>query len=68
MENISNLMGLFVKGDILDRDFKNKDFDRELTLNYSFRNRGSVRLSKGLFYTKEECVKRRKELIKKTLP
>ena len=42
--------------------------DRNLTMKYSGRHRGSVRLSTGRYYTREEWEKRRIKLGKISLP
>jgi len=67
--SIDSLKGLFLdRQDILDIEPGEPNFDRELALQFSPRNRGSVRLSLGLFYTREEWQQRRKELMEKPLP
>ena len=67
--DIDSLKGLFLEQEnVLDVEPKEPKLDRELTLRFSPRNRGSVRLSLGLFYTKEEWEQRRKELLSKPLP
>lgn len=69
MNELNALMGLFINDrNIIDLELKDANFDKELTLKFSFRNRGSIRLSQGLFYTNQEWQQRRAELIKKPLP
>ena len=68
---IEELRGLFIKGDVLDRDFGELKIDRELTQNFSLRYGSSplpVRMAMGLFYTPEEWEKRREEILSKKLP
>ena len=67
--DLDSLKGLFVEQEgILDVEPKEPKLDRELALRFSPKNRGSVRLSLGLFYTREEWEQRRKELLAKPLP
>jgi len=65
---IDSLKGLFLEEDVLDVEPKEPKLDRKLTLRFAPRNRGSVRLSLGLFYTKEEWEEKRKALLSKPLP
>jgi len=65
---IDVLKGLFLEEDVLDVEPEEPKLDRALTFRFSPRSRGSVRLSLGLFYTKEEWGKKRKELLSKPFP
>lgn len=67
--DIYELKGLFIEDqDVIDIEPKEPKIDRALTSKFSSKHRGSVRLSLGLFYTKEEWEQRRKELVAKPLP
>ena len=69
MAGIESLKGLFIKQkNILDIEPEEPKLDKQLAIRFSTRNRGSVRLSQGLFYTREEWDRRRKELLSKPLP
>ena len=57
-----------VKGDIWDIDFKEPRIDRNLTLAFAAKHRGSIRLSMGLFYTDEEWETIRKKVLRTPLP
>ncbi len=50
--------------DVVDQDYPDitpdDDVDREATRLYSSRNRGSVRISRGLFHTMRELAEQRK--------
>jgi len=65
---IDSLRGLFLEDDVLDVEPKEPKLDKALTLRFAPRNRGSIRLSLGLFYTKEEWEEKRKALLSKPLP
>jgi hypothetical protein len=66
---LNSLKGLFLgRDDVLDMNPAKPKFSRSLALKFAFRNRGSVRLSHGLFYTEEEWKKRRKTLQERPLP
>jgi len=56
------------KEDIWDTDFKEPRIDRDLTLAFATKHRGSVRLSMGLFYTDEEWKAIRKKVLGTPLP
>jgi len=56
------------KKDIWDIDFKEPKFDRDLTLAFSSKHRGSVRLAMGLFYTDDEWKKIREKVLRTSLP
>ena len=69
MLGIDSVKGLFPKNqDVLDIEPAEPKLGKEHARRFSARNRGSVRLSLGLFYTKEEWQKRRAKLLKKRLP
>lgn len=66
---IDDLQGLFLeRQNVIDIEPNEPKIDRALALRFSPKNRGSVRLSLGLFYTKEEWEKRREELVSRPLP
>jgi hypothetical protein len=58
--------------DVIQRDFADldaeHDVDRERAKSYARRGRGSVRLSKGLFYTVKEFEERKKRVAALSLP
>ena len=54
--------------DVLDDEPNEPKFDRDLACKYAGKHRGSVRLSMGKFYTKEEWEKKRETLLKLSLP
>ena len=56
------------KEDIWDTDFKEPRIDRELTLAFAAKHRGSIRLAMGLFYTNEEWEAIRKKVLGTPLP
>ncbi len=60
--------GLIKDRDIWDADFGEPKVDRKLTEKFALKHRGSVRVSMGLFYTKEEWEDRKKEVLSKPLP
>ena len=63
MPGIDSVKGLFLKNqDVLDIEPAEPKLGKEHAGRFSARNRGSVRLSLGLFYTKEDWQKRRAEL------
>jgi hypothetical protein len=66
--SIEKYFGSFLNEDVTDIDFGEAIFDRELTEKFAEKHRGSVRISTGRFYTKEEWEERRKELLKVKLP
>ncbi|MDP2718608.1 MAG: hypothetical protein Q8P44_02060 [Dehalococcoidia bacterium] len=65
--DISSLKGKFV-GDVTDQEPKEPKFTRESTINMAHKHRGSVRLSKGLFYTREEWEKERVHILAEKFP
>lgn len=69
MPGIDSVKGLFLKNqDVLDIEPAEPKLGKEDDRRFSARNRGSVRLSLGLFYTKEEWQEKRAELMEKRLP
>ena len=61
--------GVFIEGvDIWDMDFGELDVDRNLIQEFSARHRGSVRISMGLFCTKKEFEKEKKEVLSRPIP
>lgn len=56
------------KEDIWDTDFKEPRIERNLTLKFATKHRGSVRLAMGLFYTDEEWERIRKKVLGTPLP
>lgn len=56
------------KKNIWDADFKEPRIDRELTLAFAAKHRGSIRLAMGLFYTDEEWERIRKKVLGTPLP
>ncbi len=56
------------KDEIWDKDFSDLVIDRELTERFATKNRGSVRISSGLFYTKKEYEIKRKKILSEPLP
>jgi len=54
--------------DVWEIDFSDMKIDRNLTKKASVKHRGSVRISEGLFYTKEEWEEKRKRILDKELP
>lgn len=65
---IESLYGLFLKRDVIDEDLGDAKLDKRLTLKFAGKHRGSVRLSTGRYYTREEWQKRRKKLLRIKLP
>ena len=66
--NIEGLSGCFLNRDVTDEDLGDAKLDKELTKKHFGRHRGSVRISMGRFYTREEWEKHRKTLLKLKLP
>lgn len=69
-EVISELEKVFKdEKEIWERDFRDDvDIDRDQSRKFSQRFRGSIRISKGLFFTKEEYENWRKENSEPKLP
>ena len=65
---IEVLKGLFIKDDVRDVELSEPKLDKGLTIKYSGRHRGSIRLSQGRYYTKDEWIERRKRLKNMSLP
>lgn len=62
-------MGLLIKDkNIWKQDYRDLDIGRELTEKFSLKHRGGVRIASGLFYTREECETKRREVLSKPLP
>jgi len=66
LESVKEKFG--AKGDIWNTDFKEPRIDRNLTLEFSAKHRGSVRLAMGLFYTDKEWEAIRKKVLGTPLP
>ena len=61
--------GVLMEGvDIWDLEFGELDVDRNLIQEFSARHRGSVRISMGLFCTKKEFEKEKKEVLSHPIP
>ncbi len=61
--------GIFMKGvDIWDMEFGELEIDRDLIQEFASRHRGSVRVSMGLFCTKKEFEKEKKEVLSRSIP
>lgn len=69
---VCNRLGVSALVDLMDRDFQDltidADVDRAQTDLYADRNRGSVRLNAGRFYTVREYAKHLRELQAIKLP
>ncbi|MBI4287142.1 MAG: hypothetical protein HY671_01800 [Chloroflexi bacterium] len=66
---LDSLKGLFLgRQDIINVELGEPKLDKALTKRFSARNRGSVRLSLGRYYTRQEWEQRRAELVAKQLP
>jgi hypothetical protein len=65
---IEILKGKFNKEAVTDKEPNTPNFSKSLNAKYTGKIRGSVRLSSGKYYTNEEWEKRRKELVKQSLP
>lgn len=65
---IEVLKGRFIEEEVLNKELKEPKLDKALTIKYSSRHRGSIRLSQGRYYTKQEWEKRRKRLANLNLP
>jgi hypothetical protein len=66
--SIERLKGKFIREDVGDLEPSEPKLDRNLTIKFSGRHRGSIRLSQGRYYTKEEWTKRRNKLQHLSLP
>lgn len=66
--SIENLYGCFLQKDVVDEDIKDAKLNRDLNSKFAGKHRGSVRISTGKYYTREEWAKRRKKLISIKLP
>lgn len=56
------------KEDIWDTDFKKPRINRDLTLEFAHKHRGSVRISMGLFLSDEEWEEVRRKVSETPLP
>lgn len=58
--------------DVMDRDYASldeaHDVDREKAMRHARRNRGSIRISRGKFYTLKEYAERIRRIKKLRLP
>lgn len=61
-------LGFIKEKDIWDIDFNEPKVDRDLTKKFAHKHRGSVRISSGRFYTKEEFKTKKEKVLKKPLP
>jgi len=59
---------LYGVDDIWDIDFGEPRFDRDLTLEFNSKHRGSIRMGMGLFYTPEEWEEIRTKVLQTPLP
>ena len=66
--SVKSLYGLLLKRDVTDEDLGEAKLDKEMTSKFAMKHRGSVRLSTGRYYTKEEWRDRRESLLKVKLP
>jgi len=61
--------GIFIEDvDIWDLEFGELEIDRDLIQEFASRHRGSVRISMGLFCTKKEFEKEKKEVLSRSIP
>jgi hypothetical protein len=61
--------GIFMEDvDIWDLEFGELEIDRDLIQEFASRHRGSVRISMGLFCTKKEFEKEKKEVLSRSIP
>ncbi|MFO7967098.1 MAG: hypothetical protein R6U44_05820 [Archaeoglobaceae archaeon] len=61
-------IGFIKDRDIWDADFGGSDIDRDLTIKFSHKHRGSVRLSTGKFYTRKEFKSKKERVMETPLP
>ena len=54
--------------DIWDKDFGDIIVDREKTMRFSYRYRGSMRMARGLFFSNDEYNSWRNAVLSKKLP
>lgn len=59
---------LFKIRDVWDAEFGDLVIDKELTRDFSTKHRGSIRISNGLFCTKEEFIAEKKKILSQPLP
>lgn len=71
-ETLCKALGVSDLTQVMDRDFKNisreNDINREKVALYADRNRGSVRLNSGRFYTAKEYEERIRKTNSRALP
>ncbi len=65
---VERLYGCFLQKDVTDDELEEAKLDKKLTDKFTGMHRGSVRISTGRYYTREEWEKRRKHLLKIRLP
>ncbi|MFP3975537.1 MAG: hypothetical protein ACLFVK_04870 [Dehalococcoidia bacterium] len=65
---IERLYGGFLQRDVIDEDFGEGKLGKELAEKFAGKHRGSVRISTGRYYSREEWEKRRKKLLRLKLP
>lgn len=61
-------LGFIKDKDIWDTDFGEPKVDRDLTKKFAHNHRGSVRISSGRFYTREEFKTKKEKVLKTPLP
>lgn len=66
--SIEESYGYFLQRDVTDEDLSEPKLDKDLTAQFAAKHRGSVRISTGRYYTREEWRQRRKKLLKVKLP
>lgn len=55
--------------EVLERDFRQDvEIDKDLSLRFRHRFRGSVRVTEGLFFERNEYEKWKEEVLKSKLP
>lgn len=69
---VCGILGVTNTNQLLDRDYRDispeTDVDRDKTRKYADRNRGSVRLNAGKFYTASEFADRVEAVSRTPLP
>ena len=64
----SSRTGKILFEDVWEVEFGNLVVDRELTKDFSAKHRGSIRISNGLFSTKEEFMEEKKKVLSQSFP